>query len=175
MSEPMQSYVEVWPVAADPESLWLISGLDPWRSILSVRADEDPNADVEYVLGSNGVNMADVPLVHSTSWRVDSPRLYLTYLAVVRRPGFVRDNWVEAKPISPRMLDAVGKPAPHDAAEPPTEIREVDVLMHALRHARLLWEFDASAAAALDEHWVRHLSTLRPALAGMYSEVCEAA
>lgn len=169
----MQARVEVWPVAADQQGLWLISGRGPWVAGLPVMADDDPHSDVEYTLTSNGIALADAPLIHSTSWRVAGQGLLLTYLAVVRRPGYVRENWPAAEPISPRLPGAVGRPLPHDAAEPPVEIREVDVLLHALRHARFLWEWDATAAAVFDTDWVRHLSVLKPALAGMYSEVCD--
>lgn len=169
MNEPMTVYVELWPVAADQEGLWLVSGRGPWRPTLPVPADSEPHAEVELLLRAHGIGEADVPLLHSTSWRLDAPHLLLTYLAVVRRPGFVRENWPGAEPISPRLLEVVGKPPTHDAAEPPL-VRDLDVLAHALRHAAFLRDNDATAAAVLDEHWRTHLATLRPALAGMYDE-----
>ena len=172
MSEPMTVYTETWPVAADAKGLWLVSGRGPWRSRLPVPADSEPHAEVELTLTGNGIDLSDVALLHSTSWRINASHTLLTYLAVVRRPGFVRENWPEAEPISPRLPDAVGKPLPHGAAEPPL-VREVDVLLHGLRHAKLLIEYDATAAAAFDEHWLRHLENLRPSLAGMYDEVCD--
>ena len=162
------------PVAADSEGLWLVSGVGPWRPTLPIPGDSEPHAEVELALTSNGVNLSDVPLLHSTSWRTDHPHIVLTYLAVVRKPGWVRENWPQAEPISPRLPGAVGKPLPHGAAEPP-QVRDVDVLLHGIRHLRFLLDNDATSAAAFDGHWVRHLSVLKPSLAGMYSEVCNAA
>ncbi len=170
MSEPMTVYPECWPVAADQFGLWLLSGVGPLRPDLPVYADSDVHAEVELELYRNGIDHADVPLLHSTSWRPEGPSIILTYLAAVRRPGLVRENWPTALPISPLLVSQVGKPATHDAAEPPVP-RHVDVLEHALRHAAFLLEWDATAASAFDEHWVRHLKVLRPALAGLYSEV----
>lgn len=170
MSEPMTVFPEVWPVAADEASLWLLSPSGPLRPDLPVMADGDVHADVELELHRNGIDQADVPLLHSTSWRPEGTSIVLTYLAVVRRPGFVRENWPGACPIDPSLPDAVGRPLTHAADEPPIP-RHVDVLVHSLRHAAFLLEWDATASEVLDGHWRRHLSILQPALAGLYSEV----
>jgi hypothetical protein len=166
VSEPMQVWVEVWPVAADDAGIWLVSGLDAWRPSLPVMADEEPHADVELVLHENSA-ADDAVLLHSTSWRVDGPGVVLTYVAVLRKPGYVRANWPGAEPISPRLPRAVGRPLAHGAAEPPLP-RHVDVLMHAVRHLRFLLDTDDTAAASLDAHWRRHLAEMTSALAGMY-------
>lgn len=170
MAENMTVYPEVWPVAADETGLWLISGVGPWRPALPVQGDGDVHADVELELSMNGLDMSDVPLLHSTSWRPDGSSVILTYIAVVRRPGFVRENWPGAEPISPLLPGAVGKPLTHDANEPPIP-RYVDCLLHAIRHLAFLRDWDSAAFAVLDRHWLRHLEGLRPALAGMYTDV----
>jgi hypothetical protein len=173
MSEPMTVHFEVWPVAADEQGLWLVSGADAWRQGLPIAADNDVHVEVETELSRQGV-LDDVVLLHSTSWRQDTWGLMLTYAAVLRRLGFVRENWPEAEPISSRLPAMVGTPLTHGAAEPPMP-RRVDVLHHLLRHIAFLRENDGTAGAVLDEHWRRHLADFAPALATMYSAVHRAA
>lgn len=173
MSEPMTVRVEVWPVTADATGLWLVSGNDAWRPSLPVMADNDIHAEVELELARNGA-LDDAVLLHSTSWRPDPSGLLLTYVAVLRKAGEVRMNWPGAEPISTRLPEAVGRPLTHGPTEPPLP-RFVDVLLHGIRHLAWLRDTDATVASALDEHWRRHLAALRPALAGMYSEVHQAA
>jgi hypothetical protein len=173
MSEPMTVHFEVWPIAADEQGLWLVSGNDAWRPGLPIAADNDVHAEVELELSQQGA-LDDVLLLHSTSWRQDRWGLMLTYVAVLRRPGFVRENWPGAEPISSRLPVMVGKPLTHAAAEPPMP-RRVDVLHHALRHLAFLRDNDGTASAVLDDNWRTHLAEFAPALAGMYSEIHHAA
>src|SRR5262249_6249327 len=92
VSEPMQIYPEIWPVAADELGIWLISGSEgAWRPRLPVMADSEPHADIDLELADRDVR-TDTTFLHSTSWRIDGPFLIVTYLAVVSRPGFVRDH-----------------------------------------------------------------------------------
>ena len=170
MAEPMTVRVEVWPVAADSAGIWLVSGDDAWRDTLPVAADSEPHAEVELLVGAHGdVDPADVLLLHSTSWRVDGPSVVLTYVAVLRRPGLVLDIWPDARPVGRELAEAVGKPPTHAAADVPVP-RYIDVLLHALRHLRMLRDTDAVARNALDATWQRHLDDLAPALAGMYQQ-----
>jgi hypothetical protein len=173
MSEPMAVRLEVWPVAADEQGLWLVSGADAWRPALPIAADGDVHADVELELSQRAV-LDDVVMLHSTSWRQDQHGLVVTYLAILRRSGFVRENWPSAEPISSRLPSIVGKPTTHAAAEPPMP-RRIDVLHHALRHVAFLRDHDATVAAVLDAQWRAHLAEFDPALATMYSEVHHAA
>lgn len=166
MAEPMSVHVEVWPVAADEVGLWLLSGEDAWRSG-PVMADDEPHSEVEYALYQHQA-ADDVALLHSTSWRVDGPRLVLTYMAVIAVPGLVRDAWPTALPISLDLANAVGKPLPYTPTEPPTP-RYIDVLFHGLRHLRFLLDTDIGNSEALDDYWRRHLAKLNPALATMYN------
>jgi hypothetical protein len=169
MSEPMTVHAEVWPIAADDQGLWLVSGEDAWRPGLPVMGDDEIHAVVEGILTEHDA-LDDVVLLHSTSWRPDTWGLMLTYVAIVQCPGSVRASWPDAKPISPLLVHATGRPPTHGATEAPLP-RWSDVLLHSLRHLAFLLENDATAAAVMDEHWRRHLSVLEPALAGLYSEV----
>ena len=107
-------------------------------------ADDEPHSEVEYALSQHdAVDQAE--LLHSTSWRVDGPRLVLTYIAVMHIPALARDAWPDAQPVSLDLVNAVGKPLPYTPTEPPTP-RYIDVLFHALRHLRFLLDTDATSA-----------------------------
>src|SRR5579859_5868233 len=128
----MSVTVEVWPVAADEAGLWLISGDDSWRGA-PIMADSDVHYEVEFVLCEHGIHAEDITAVHSTSWRPDGPTVMLTYMAVIEAGEYARDRWPQARPITPTLADAVGKPPTHAANEAPIP-RLIDVLMHGLRH-----------------------------------------
>lgn len=160
--------VEVWPIAVDEQGIWLVSGLDAWRPAEPVGADSDAHAEVELVMAAQGrVARDEVKLLHSTSWREEGPSTVLTYVAVLDCPGPVRGHWSDAAPCGPRLARFVGRPASHPATAPPVP-RHSDVLMHALRHLRMLWETDDDAREAMGPTLGGHLETLRPVLAGMY-------
>jgi hypothetical protein len=164
--EAMAAWVEVWPIAADQMGLWLLSGTDAWRPTLPVDAASEPHAEIELELAGH---RAHADLLHSTSWRVDGPRVILTYVAVVGCPGLVRETWPDATPISVVLPDAVGHPPTHAATDPPAP-RYIDVLLHSIRHLRLLVDLDATARATIlgSALWREHLARFEPALAGMY-------
>lgn len=167
MLEPMNVTVEVWPVAADEAGLWLVSGDDAWR-YGPITADSDVHYEVEFLMCEHGIHGEDVTAAHSTSWRPDGPTVVLTYMAAIKVDGYARDRWLDARPITATLAEAVGKPAPHAATAPPIP-RYIDVLMHGLRHLHYLIDTDAENAAAMGELWREHLEPLRPALAGMYA------
>lgn len=171
MLEPMTVRVEVWPVAADEIGLWLISGQDAWQSD-NVFADGDLHYEVEFLLAEHEITTPAA--LHSTSWRPDGTAVVLTYMAVIRTPGYVRDRWPAAAPLTPALADAVGRPPTHAATEAPVP-RHVDVLLHGLRHLKYLYEHDATNAAAMGDPWARHLAPFESALAGLYSERHDAA
>lgn len=191
----MQVRPEVWPLAADRQGIWLLSGGEQWKAVLPVDSDGSVHADVEGMLTENGVdtttatgiggdaatrhelsnilsrnNVDKLSILHSTSWRQDGPFLVLTYFAVVEFKGdFVRGRWPQAQPVSPLLPAAVGRPLPHNPADPPT-VRDVDVLLHGLRHLAFLRMYDADAAAAIERnrYLAEGLEGLKPSLAGMY-------
>jgi hypothetical protein len=170
MLEKMGITVEVWPLAADEAGIWLISGRDAlrWGPVM---ADGDVHYEAETLLRGFGLDLADVDVLHSTSWRPDGPAVVLTYMAVVTIGGYALDSWPDAAPVTPALPAAVGKAPPHGAAEVPVP-RWVDVPLHGIRHLAFLAgpDGDAETAAALDGTWLRHLAQLRPALAEMFSE-----
>lgn len=162
-NETMNVRVEVWPVAADAAGVWLLD-VDAWRSP-NVPADDEPHSEVERFLAASGMTPQ---VVHSTSWRVDGPAVFVTYLVVVDiGDDLVLDEWPDAQPVAAALAAEVGRPWQHAATDPPVP-RYIDALLHALRHLRFLLDNDSAVAAALDGHWRRHLEPLEPALAAMY-------
>ena len=168
MLEDMKVRVEVWPLAADQASLWLLSGDDAWRNG-NVPADGDVHFEVVSLLTDHGIWQADTTALHSTSWRPDGPAIVVTYMAVVSVPGFIKDRWPHARPVTREFADAVGKPPTHAAADAPVP-RFCDVLLHGLRHLAYLAERDQETAEAMGALWREHLAPLEPVLATMYSE-----
>ena len=170
MPELMTVTVEVWPLAADEAGIWLISGGDAlrWGPVM---ADGDVHYEAETLLRGFGLDLADIGVIHSTSWRPDGPAVVLTYMAVIGTGGYALESWPDAAPVTAALPAAIGKAPPHGAAEVPVP-RVADVLLHGIRHLKFLAtdEGDAEAAAALDANWLRHLAPLRPALAQMFSE-----
>ncbi len=168
MLELMTVRVELWPFAADAEGIWLVSGLDAWRPDLPIDATGVVHFEVEQLLAAHDAT-GDVELIHSTSWRPDGASIVLTFVAVLRCSGFVRDRWADAKPVSPALPAAVGTPPTHGAAEAPGP-RLIDVVTHGLRHLNFLLRTDGTVAAALNDNWRRHLAEFEPALARMYEQ-----
>jgi hypothetical protein len=170
MLEKMGVTVEVWPLAADEAGIWLISGRDAlrWGPVM---ADGDVHYEAETLLRGFGLDLADVAVIHSTSWRPDGPAVVLTYVAVVTIGGYALDSWPDAAPVTAALPAAIGKAPPHGAAEVPIP-RVADVLLHGVRHLAFLAgpDGDAETAAALNGTLLRHLAPLRPALARMFSE-----
>jgi hypothetical protein len=167
MGEPMAARVELWPLAADENGIWLLSGGDAWRSG-PIPADSDPLFEVKLMTSGYDSRMK-LDLIHSTSWRVDGPSVILTWVGIARADGLVIEQWPHALPVTTELYEKVGKPITHAANEPPTP-RDIDVLIHAVRHLRFLQDTDESARAAMTDAWLRHLATWEPALSGMYSE-----
>lgn len=168
---------EVWPIVADPCGMWLISGVGPWLLDVNIQAGDEGaiHADTELELWQNGVDLADVAALHSTSWRPGPGGYFavITYAAVIRFQDFVPARWRAAMPISRLLVDEVGRPLPQPATEPPIP-RRVDVLMHALRHLRYLVDTDDTVGPPIDLQLARHLDSFTPVLAHMYRHpVCD--
>ena len=167
MGEPMAARVEVWPLAADDNGIWLLSGGDAWRTG-PIPADSEPFFEVKLLVGQHDSTM-HLDLIHSTSWRVDGPAIILTWVGIARTDDLVIARWPTALPITAKMFTKVGNPITHAADEPPTP-RDIDVLMHAIRHLRFLRDTDESARAVMTEAWLQQLASWQPALSGMYSQ-----
>lgn len=182
MGELMTVAVEVWPLAADETGIWLVSDGDAWR-FGPLEAASDVHYEAQWLLFQHDIDPADaaafIPfpagtpvtdVIHSTSWRPDGPSVMLTYMAVIKASGYVRERWPAAMPVTAALPEAIGKAPPHGATQVPVP-RVADVLLHGIRHLRFLAteEGDAETAAALDENWLRHLAPMRPSLARMFS------
>jgi hypothetical protein len=167
----MKVWMEVWPLSADKTGLWLLDE-EAWRASVEVMSDADVHAEAQAVLSSHGVDVSGVRVLHSTSWRQDGAALVLTYMAVVPLPpsGLVQEWWPQARPVGVELVTHVGRPRTHAAAAAPTPAY-LDVLLHGLRHLRHLLDTDITESEAMGPLWHRHLEPLRPALAGLYSEL----
>jgi hypothetical protein len=93
-------------------------------------------------------------LVHSTSWRLDGPRVVLTYVVAVERPGELNENLAD-EPVARADL------ARGDAMGPPPDIGVAQVLEHAFRHLSWLVKDDAAVRDALPE-WTAFLDGYEP-------------
>jgi hypothetical protein len=93
-------------------------------------------------------------LVHSTSWRLETGRVVLTYVVAVARPVELNENLAD-EPVSRADL------ARGDAMGPPLEIGMSQVLEHAFRHLAWLVKDDDAVRAALPD-WVAFLGTYDP-------------
>lgn len=155
---------EVWPLSADAQGIWLVSGTRPWVSG-DIRADQDEHEVVESILEEHHARGA-AKIIHSTSWRPSGTCALHSWVAMLCCPD-VHDHWPGAQPVSMDLLGAVGYPAPHAADDVPLP-RDIDVLFHAVRHLSFLLAMDGEAAAQMPEVWKRHLRSWEPALAGMY-------
>lgn len=165
---------EVFPFAADDTGIWLLSGEGPWVTY-PIAEDSSPIAECEWELTTHGAVAVIGP--HQSSSRVDGPAGIWTHFAVIECRGPVRATWRHALPVSPRLVDRVGKPPTHPANATPQEVRMVDAFHHALRHlAFQLSEWgDAEIADKLDVNWRRHLAAWRPTLYRLYDRVYESA
>jgi hypothetical protein len=93
-------------------------------------------------------------LVHSTSWRLDGPRVVLTYVVAVAPPGELNENLAD-EPVVRADL------ARGDAMGPPPQIGVVQVLEHAFRHLSWLVKDDAAVRDALPD-WTAFLDGYEP-------------
>lgn len=173
--------VEMWPLAADKKGIWLPSGRDALRSG-RVPQDHRVHDDAVDLLSASW--LVEPTILHSPSWRDIAdpedpygPNVVLTYFAVLDNEGKdVVEIWPEAMPVDvEQLIELVGNPPTHDAAEAP-DVRWLDVLLHSLRHLRLLMGgdvtvlgMDGEVAAKLTDDWKRHLQDLTPALAGLFA------
>jgi hypothetical protein len=170
MFEPMATWVEVWPFAADKRGIWLVSGVGAWHPGTYVPADSSPHGEVELLLAENGA-LTEARFIHGSSWRHEAPRQIDTFIVVLDLGDeYVRARWPQAAPVDEMLPFEVGKPLDHLPDEPPTP-RPVDVLLHGLRLLRHESESNSTTRATLaglSGDWLRHLQAFAPALAKMY-------
>jgi hypothetical protein len=175
MSDYMRTWVEVWPVAADEDGIWLLSGVGPWAASDAVPAGSTPWWEFQKVLQGRGVrssvrdDLAAKPLLtavlnHQTSDRWDLTGQTDTFVSVLP-DGTVLPG---ARPVSLPAVAGMGRPVAHASVAEPDVITAAGVLLHTLRHLRHLVLFDATARRDMPPLMARHLEVLQPALAGLY-------
>jgi len=132
-----------------------------------VPGGSNPGWELDLLLDRRGVR-DDVLIKHGTSNRWDETGQIDTFLVVLSVDGLVKARWPEAKTIRVKaLLKQVGPPAPHPADEFPEVIRQLDVLLHGIRHLAFLKLFDASAFEAMPAVLRTHLEHVLPDLAKM--------
>lgn len=161
--EPALSNVSWAPdiVVQSIEPLFVYLGADGPRHLrpihasslrLGMRPDQQPGMVV--VQATRRYGLAPL-LVHSTSWRFESGRVVLTYVAVVRAPeGDPNENLADERVERADL-------ARGDAFAPPPQIDVAQVLEHAFRHLAWLVKDDEEVHAALPD-WAGFLSAYEP-------------
>jgi hypothetical protein len=171
MANDMAVHVEVWPLAADEAGIWLLSGAEAWmlgRAGMPVQTDSDPHGDAEQILAVRGARRkGDVRFLHSTSWRVDLPRLIVTYIAALTRG--LRCGPTGRRRCPYRWSSPTGSGRCRMGLRSAPGVADDAVLLHGIRHIAFLLETDPRATESLDDTWRAHLAGLAPALAGLYT------
>jgi len=93
-------------------------------------------------------------LAHSTSWRFESGRVVLTYIAAVEAPDVLNEHLTEVPVVRSDL-------ARGSAFAPPPQIGTAQVIEHACRHLAWLIKDDPEVAAAIPE-WATYLGTFEP-------------
>ncbi|MEV4374577.1 hypothetical protein AB0J71_46505 [Nonomuraea sp. NPDC049637] len=156
--------LDVWPLTADHHAIWLLSGTTPWQS---TDLDRAPHTAAHQLLATHGISTT-IRLLHSTSWRPGNNAIVLTYLAILDPTNPIQTAWPQAQAITAERVEAAGKPTPTPATQAPAP-RQIDVLLHALRHLHFLTMTDTPASTALDDQWRAHLNGFATALSGLYT------
>ena len=121
----------------------------------TVRAAWDPDLDPHEVIVDAIAGLGLTPImVHSTSWRVVSQLILLTFLVVVEPPGHIPATY-EVQVVTRAQL-ARGR-----ATGPPPEVHLSQVVEHGLRHLAWLVRGDEVIHEALAD-WTRTLSEYEP-------------
>lgn len=173
MSNDLPTVIELWPLAADEAGIWLLSGEEPLVSD-PVQSDVGKYATAEQA--AQRFSRLPLKVLHQTSAR-DAKNLGIeTWIAIPVLDGLFIEQFPDAAPVTPELLEVVGRPFPHAGAQAPLN-RRVDILQHALRHvAWLVGPFgDANIRAALEPWWLAHLATLQPGLSTLYTELYQPA
>ena len=164
---------QVFPIAADRQGIWLLSGEWPW-STAAIAETITIHEAVQESLMQRGIPLADVPLLHQTSCMDVGPVEVNTYLAVVRCEGPVLRHFPQAEPASRTLAAELGPPPTHGSAEAP-DPRVWDQFTHGLRHLRHLRDTNATARRDMPAPLRRHLEEWEPELFRMYEQEHQAA
>jgi hypothetical protein len=121
----------------------------------TVRARWDPDLDPHEAIVDAVAELGLKPfMVHSTSWRVVSKLILLTFLVAVERPEKIPDSY-EIELVARAEL-ARGR-----ATAPPVWVHLSQVVEHGLRHLAWLVREDEAIHQALGD-WSRALSEYEP-------------
>jgi hypothetical protein len=168
----MATYVEVYAFAADHTNLYHLPGAAPWRQDLPVMGDSNPGWELDLLLDLHGVPAEQIKFKDQASDRwgdPDRPGQVDTFAVVVAVDGFVLEQWPGALRIHvQKLIDRFGRPAPHPANELAREIRDLDVMFHALRHIAFQKLYSGPKFDAMPQRVRHHLHGVIPALAGLY-------
>lgn len=183
MSNPMSVAAEWWLLAADAAGAWLCLER---REPVTVYADGDPWFTTKLELAALGVvdptddrfipqpdARAELVYLHGTSGRPDNGRYLVTHLAVAEVGEDVLAVYPDALPVTPELLEYVGRPFPHGPTTAPVP-RDVDVLLHAAGHAAYLRDTNGEWRDVLyrtpsGPAWREYLAPIAPVLAKQYT------
>lgn len=176
---------ELLVFAADEEAgIYLVNGADGAWLGNPIYSDSDMHWEAEQLLSEHLGKKIQPVVLHSTSttaphvawtsWHPRQASQVNTYIAVLAVPGYVKDVYPDAAPVSLELAQAYGKPRPHGAAEVPLP-RELDVIFHSLSHVVWLMQrngkvIEDMTAAGIFSLWQRHLAPLEPWINRMYYE-----
>jgi hypothetical protein len=162
--------VQVFPLWAGREGIWLLSGAWPWSSGAILDGVRNHQV-VEDLLRQHGipVDQRTVPLLHETSC-MDLLKVEThTYLAEVRWREPIRRDWPDAIPIDPEEVERMGPPPTHGAAEEP-DSRVWDPLIHGIGVFHTERDKNATTRRDMSPLMRRHVSRFEKTLYRLYEQ-----
>jgi hypothetical protein len=150
--KPAWPTFELLPVFPYAGRIFLLRPRDVGSWVVEARARRDPHDVVVSALRLHGLSSR---VIHSTSWRLESDRLVLTYLVALSGPppsvsGFER--------VVVRRVE-LARAGPYHA---PRSIDVGQVVEHGLRHLSWLAADDTDIRDALGPAWLQALTVYRP-------------
>lgn len=142
---------EILPVYLGGDRPWLLHPADSPSWLVDAEPGRLPAAVVAAALEGA---CCPAEIVHSTSWRYDSGRLVLTYLAIM--PGEQAVAGFEPEPVHRAEL------ARGSAREAPTSIDVGQVVEHGLRHLSWLSRDDPVIRQELSSAWLALVADYHP-------------
>jgi hypothetical protein len=144
--------LEVFVLTLGPSGVELTGPCGPTAWYLETTSSDHP---VDVVTRIVTAELGRPDLVHSTSWRQGSDGVILSFFVVVE-PSLVSS--MPSRPVGRTAL------ARSRATAAPTEIRQDQVLEHALRHLAWLAEDDDEVRRRLSDGWLAALEGYVPEL-----------
>ena len=150
--KPAQPTFEILPLFPNAGRIWLLRPRDVGSWMVDAPARRDPHEVVESALRLHGLTSR---VIHSTSWRLESERLVLTYLVMLSRPSSSVPGFEQ---VVVRRTD-LARAGPYRA---PRSIDIGQVVEHGLRHVSWLAADDTDLRDALAPAWLKALAVYRP-------------